>query len=125
MRYDQPLQIKDGPHAGKWHFVRKYGSDGRRGMGAIGYCAEGCNGHDTAEEAREHYRQYLLDQRLRFFEGPDDPSTLRKCQVEGCTAYTAGRGQLGEWLMWNLCATHRTREVVEVLYPVANDSFGS
>lgn len=122
MNYDEPREIKDGPQAGKWHFTTM---NRRTGTRPIGYCAEGCPGHDTAKEAREHYRQYRLDKELRFVDDNPKADTKHRCEVDGCENFTSGRIDIGAWLTWYACAEHRNRENAEVLYPTAGDSMHS
>ena len=57
VNYDEPRQKADG----KWHFTTM----NDKVIRPIGNCAEECEGHATADEAREHYRDYVLD-RARF-----------------------------------------------------------
>lgn len=121
MNYDEPRQIKEGDFAGRWLFTTY---NRRTGTHAIGYCAEGCDGHDTEEEARKHYHEYQLDQ-LEFSDGPEDPDILHRCQSKDCTEYTAGSAKIGWHLVWYLCSEHRNRESVGVLYSRANDSIHS
>lgn len=65
MRYGQPREIhRDGAATGLWHFTEAHGSDGRRGVFAVGYCADGCPGHDTPEGARDHMTDYLRETAL-------------------------------------------------------------
>jgi hypothetical protein len=97
-----------------WHYV----SSGRGGTYPIGYCAEGCPGHGSAEEACEHYRQYLLSERLRFDGGPEDTRTMYRCEAPGCDAFTAGSATVGGSRHWHLCEDHRTRDVVAGLLHV-------
>lgn len=123
MNYDQPRQIKAGENTGKWHYTTH---NRRLGTAPIGYCANDCPGHGTAEEARDHYRQYMLDKRLRFYPEPEDPIAKYRCEaVGGCGNYTAAHAELGAWHHWFLCDEHRTRAEVEKLYPEAGDSMHS
>jgi hypothetical protein len=70
-------------------------------------------GHDTAEEACECYKQFLLDHNLRLKIQSSD--TQRKCEV--CGEWTQLYAEL-DCQMWNLCEVHNTREVVESLFEV-------
>ncbi len=72
------------------------------------------NGHATAEEACDCYREYLLDHRLQLRDPPPNPPTLSKCVV--CGVYTAGVAELG-MDRWALCDEHRNRVEVEKLVP--------
>lgn len=114
MNYDDARQVNPRSHrddAGRWRYTRM--NDGH--VWPIGYCAKNCPGHKTAEEAREHYRQYLLDN-LQFTEGPDSlPEALYRCAAPDCEEYTTGRATVrGRYLLsWFLCDEHRNRETVE------------
>lgn len=78
---------------------------------SVGYCADGCDGHATPEDACKHYRQYLLDNRLRL-DGMT-PNEQHKCEV--CGAWTQ-RGASVDLHQWHLCDEHCTREQVEKLF---------
>lgn len=121
MNYDQPRQLQNGPSASKWHYTRM--NDDR--IWPIGYCAEDCPGHDSPNEARAHYRLYLLNNSLRFHPDTDAADTLHRCEAPDCSAYTSGSASLGVWIRFDLCAAHRTREVVEQLIPDIGDSIHS
>lgn len=75
MNYDQPRQIADGPHEGKWQYTS---ANRRTGTHPIGYCWTiladpndpdsvlpkedwTYHYHDTEAEARECYAAYLRD----------------------------------------------------------------
>lgn len=111
MNYYDARQLESGPNAGKWHYTCR--NDGR--IWPVGNCAEGCQGHDTAEEACEHYRQYLLD-RLRFLDDVENAPSLHRCDAPGCGAYTSGGVDVRGSLRFTLCAAHRNRETVALLY---------
>lgn len=132
MRIHQPLQRKGD---GRWDYT--VSSDEEGWVHAIGYCAgwiepeDGVlgqphadalrarmephrgkyhrDGHATSAEAASCYREYELDQHLRFFE---DRDTQERCEAPGCGAWTQGRAQLGQFRVFPLCATHQTRDVV-------------
>lgn len=72
-------------------------------------------GHATAAEADECYRQYQLDHELEFHEAPTEPGTLHRCQGHGCREYTAGVAFYGQHQHFYLCDVHRNRETVEAL----------
>jgi hypothetical protein len=112
MRHELAAQFgKDGP----WHYASvKEGKGGH----PIGYCTDACT-HETADEAREHYRHYVLD-RLREFKG--DSNTLHRCEAllelgnahSRCEIFTAdGLSEPDGYRMRYLCATHRDREAYE------------
>jgi hypothetical protein len=67
------------------------------------------NGHATEEEARECYRQWILDNELRFWEAND---TQRKCKV--CGAWTSNVAEV-DCKIFTLCDEHNNRKTVEQL----------
>jgi hypothetical protein len=71
------------------------------------------DGHATSDEACECYKQYQLDDGLRFGE---DSSSQKKCQV--CEAWTTKRAMVGGYRSFVLCEAHATREEVEKLFTV-------
>ena len=117
MNYDAPRQRQSD---GKWHYTR---SNKRTGVYPIGNCAEDCPGHDTAEEACEHQKEYLLD-RVQFTEDSADAGTLHRCEARGCETMTSGSAAIGGSRHWHLCAAHRNREIVSGLLSVW-ESWGS
>ncbi len=133
MNYDDARQIDpkaDKPDAGKWRYTTR--NDDR--IWAIGYCAEGCPGHDTAEGAYEHQTAYLLDHELhldgRYSDAQhrceaDVPTgginisgmlTAPPTGTEKCGKWTEFFGSVGWAPSWSLCDVHRTREVVAALF---------
>lgn len=134
----------DGPDAGKWRWTTHNDRGGthatgycspwelcpeNHGLELIGTeydCAtcggrgvvdkaDPCPGHDTAEEAAEHYRQWKLDHvRFRVL---NNPNALHKCRVEGCGEFTAGIMEIeGDgYFMESVCEPHQTRETAETL----------
>lgn len=109
MRYYGPAErIVDGKNSGLWHYVMRH----RDQVIPVGYCARNCDGHPTQEAACRHYRDYLLDHQLAFF---DDPDVMLRCVV--CNEMTTGRGHVSTQ-MWVLCADHRNRSEIEKRYEV-------
>lgn len=95
----------------KWKYTVE--NDGR--IYEVGYCAEDqCLGHDTPEEAQEHYKQYLLDTRQKFY-NPSDGHAMYKC--EECGTFTMGHVDISNHAIM-LCEKHQTREIVEKLFKV-------
>ena len=84
--------------------------------------ADPCPGHDTPEGAREHYRQYLLDQ-VRYDQKLLDER--RKCAVCGAwSEYTAFiPSEINH--VWVLCDEHRNREQVDKLLKAPEASISS
>ena len=109
MNYYQPRQIQLGENAGKWHYTCR--NDDR--IWPVGFCRDGCEGHDTSEEAAAHQREYDLDHRK-----------VRKVepwsQCAECGKRTPNIVELGPGLGIGgpvLCDTHLSREVVQKHYP--------
>ena len=109
MNYDQPRQIAEGPHAGKWHYTT---ANRRTGTHPIGYCRDH-DPHDTEAEARECYGGYLRE-RVRL----DEPHTWswgtcdygRREGGEGCKNPANNGAHSGAWHMALLCDEHFTVE---------------
>jgi len=108
MNYHQARQIDpkaDRPDAGKWRYTNM--NDGR--VWPEGYCAQGCPGHDTPEEAEAHQREYELDHAR--FEGLSEP--WGDCEVPGCTSgRTPHFARVGPGIPTHvqLCAEHLNRD---------------
>lgn len=125
MNYYLPRQVDpkaERPDAGKWRYTCM--NDGK--VWPVGYCTD-CPGHETEQEARQHYTDYELnetlnldgeyaDQQLRCearlslgLAGPDAPK---------CGAWTNRFASLGPGRMvsFTLCDKHRNRENVADLY---------
>ena len=124
MNYDQPRQLAEGEHAGKWQYTS---ANRRSGTHAIGYCsgayADGANindvdtwvphFHDTEAEARECYGQYLRDH-VRL----DEPGTWSwgTCDLPDCKNPANNGAHSGAWHMALLCADHHNLDdAVEAL----------
>lgn len=118
MNYRQALEIqKDGNPTGKYHYTNT--NDDR--TYPIGYCRDGCPGHDTPEDAQEHYKQYLLNENLRL-----DAHKLHnmklKCEAkDGCEEYTDTAASVGGIKHYHLCNKHRTKEEVAKLLVVGQE----
>jgi hypothetical protein len=83
-----------------------------------------CLGHASAEEAREHYRQYLLDCRLHLGSCPE--TELHKCEFpDGCETFTRHSLTVDHGSTWYLCDEHRLRSVVGRLYPEVGEIWSS
>lgn len=80
MNYFEPRQVlpnADRPDAGKWRYTCQ--NDDR--VWEVGYCAQGCRGHDDPEGAYEHQRQYELDN-ARFVVGQPVETALHRDECE-------------------------------------------
>src|SRR5689334_9169759 len=73
-------QSEVGAETGKWFTVVIE----RRAMRRIGYCAVGCGGHTSADEALAHHLQYQLDRETDLW--LDRRSMGGLCEM--CDAYT-------------------------------------
>lgn len=128
MNYDQPRQLAEGEHAGKWQYTS---ANRRTGTHPIGYCwAPGPDSdsddpktwlrhyHDTEDEARECYARYQRD-RVRL----DEPHTWswgscdygsgeygKREGVERCKNPANNGAHSGSWNMALLCDEHFTVE---------------
>ena len=97
----------DGNPSGLWHFTIQNDNH----IFPVGYCAQGCSGHATPEEAREHYRLYLLDSARYDGVTMDE---MRKCEVCGdWTLFYAHIPQSME--RHTLCDAHRNRETLDTV----------
>lgn len=97
--------------AGGWHYTVVNGT----GTFAVGYCCRH-EPHATEAEARECFRQFLLDNRHE-----DQMSDAQHhCEAEGCEEWTFGLlfdgGPMGGE-MHVLCDAHRNRETLDALTP--------
>jgi hypothetical protein len=72
-------------------------------------------GHETEKEAQECYKQYLLDQELRFGEIQD---AQYKCRI--CKKWTQKYASFST-SMWFLCDEHCNREGVDQIYEAPTD----
>lgn len=115
MNYYGPRQLADadGRPSGLWHYTVRNGD----AVWAIGYCADGCPGHDTPEVAMEHQRQYEVDHAV--LDGTVYTS-YHACQVCGrLTNRTAMWGPGNMDMAW-LCDDHRTRDHLRALVSVGH-----
>ena len=78
------------------------------------------DGHASAEEANECYKQYLLDFDLRL--DGDHQNVQHKCKV--CGVWTSKYASVGS-SAWSLCDEHRTREHAEALFGPMGESWSS
>lgn len=135
MNYYAPRQRRDG----RWDYTRKNNND----IWPEGYCSKytewwiylekqgwPCNaeektcyekhkdkhhtdGHATAEEASQCYRQYLLDHSLRLGEKCSEGERHR-CKI--CGRWTQLYATVVNHSIWDLCEEHNNREEVEELF---------
>ena len=84
-------------------------------------------GHSTAAEAVQCYREYLLDHQLKFSDRPADDNAQHRCAVDGCGVWTQHAGWIaGEsHHFWYLCLAHQSRASVEPLFKGIEKAWGS
>ena len=99
----------DGVDAGRWYAVVVE----RQGVRRTGYCALGCPGHDTSEDALAHHLQYQLDRETDLWlERRDSP---RDCEI--CGERTTLRARLGrDTRPFVLCREHQSTSSLQRLY---------
>lgn len=103
----------DGEPSGRWRYTCR--NDDK--VWAVGYCAEGCPGHPTPEEAREHYRQFVLDGMRVRGPKPADSWPKDKCAVEGCPAEATHLLDAPGHRCHEVCESHANRAAMELLVP--------
>lgn len=111
----------------RWHYCvfdpLEFEHGDGRGPVAVGYCDENCLGHPTEEEAREHFRQYILD-KCEFVTALSEGM---KCRVCGSSAKNVAElasflGQMGFVTIPShdrqipLCASHSNRDALDKLF---------
>lgn len=78
------------------------------------------DGHETEQEARECYKEYLLDHHLRLRAKMGDQQM--KCRV--CGEWTQNFAEI-DCQMFVLCDKHNNRETVEGLFDAPWESWSS
>ena len=99
----------DGADAGKWYAV----VIDRQTVRRAGYCALGCSGHASSDDALAHHLQYQLDRETDLWlERRDAP---RDCEL--CGARTTLRARLGrDTRLFVLCRVHQSTSSLQKLY---------
>ena len=107
MNYYQARQRKND---GLWHYTVMNDHQ----IWAVGYCAQGCTGHQTQQAAQAHFREWVLDNAT--FDGTLS-NQQRKCEV--CEAWTDRIAQSGIGMtdIHVLCDVHRTRDWLATVLP--------
>lgn len=130
MNYYDARQVDpaaERPDAGKWRYTCM--NDGK--VWPVGLCAEGCEGHDTADEAREHFRRWEVetaryDGRYSDVRRQCEAKVTREAgrygsdlpaEVARCTNWTDGFAMYGPGMMAcvSLCESHRSAEFLDPL----------
>lgn len=115
MNYDQPRQIVEGPHIGKWQYTS---ANRRTGTHPIGLCwapdetsdvddpsTWPQHHHDTAEDARWCYTYYLRSKvTLR-----ENATSWTTCDMPDCDSPARNLAQAGAWKLAALCDNHFSR----------------
>ena len=70
------------------------------------------DGHATAAEAEQCYKQYLLDRHLKLAQTLIDEQ--RKCQI--CHTWTSQYATIDNSCLYVLCPEHNNRTTVDALY---------
>jgi hypothetical protein len=102
-------RCEDGPDSGKWYAVNVAAGETRR----IGYCARGCVGHTSSEEALAHYLSYQLDREVDLW--LERRSAQLACEI--CNEPTTLRARLGrESKLSVLCRQHQSTASLRTLF---------
>jgi hypothetical protein len=98
-----------GAEAGKWYTVVIE----RQGARRVGYCAFGCPGHDSSEEALAHHLEYQLDRETDLW--LERRSAPRACEI--CGEPTTLRARLGrDTRLFILCREHQSTTSLQKLF---------
>lgn len=128
IRYFQPIPFRGEKE--RYHFCALEPHEGV--PRPVGYCATECAGHDTEEEAREHFRQFMLDSLVRW------RRLSQPCRI--CGTITTDCAMLGFTISSGaqlnipvhklsipfhdleipLCPAHLNRTVVEQIFQLSN-----
>ena len=102
-------KCENGPDAGKWYTVVVAAGTTRR----IGYCARGCVGHPSSEDALAHYLTYQLDREVDLW--LERRSASLACEI--CAEPTTLRARLGrENKLSVLCREHQSTASLRTLF---------
>lgn len=105
-----------GPHRrledGRWVYMVITA----QGPRSIGYCAHGCPGHNSPEEAVAHFQEYQIDHAQ--FVHVEDAFIQHRCEYPVCPEFTASYAQTEDGRSHMLCSNHLDREgLTEVIDP--------
>ena len=102
-------QCDAGDETGKWFTVVVEQKTVRR----IGYCALGCAGHGSSDDALSHHLQYQLDRETDLW--LDRRSLGGECEI--CGEHTTLHARLGRSTkLFRLCHTHHTTSSLKILF---------
>lgn len=93
----RPRRMQDG----RWRYTMRTvrPGDGRQRWYAVGYCMDQCDGHDTGDAARQHFRLYLIEKQTKLNLPRGDGQHWERCRI--CKAQEMWWLELVYWL-----ATH-------------------
>ncbi len=136
MNHYSARQLNDG--SGLWHYTCLNNDQVR----AVGYCSpfkkcpecannycgcdrcngasvvlseSPCPGHATAEEARKHYKEYVLDKLRLTPKGEKWPK--HKCDVETCDCEGVCVASMSDY-RYELCEAHANKETIATLFDI-------
>jgi hypothetical protein len=96
-----------GADAGKWYAVVIE----RQAVRRAGYCAIGCSGHPSSDEALAHYLQYQLDRQTDLWL---ERRSAQDCEV--CGDPTTMRARLGRnTKLFVLCQEHQSTHSLQTV----------
>ena len=98
-----------GRDAGRWFTVAiQPGGLAHR----IGYCAQGCPGHESSDAALTHHLQYQLDREANLWL---ERQQAQACEI--CGVPTTLRARLGRGTKpYALCADHQSSSSLQTLF---------
>ena len=113
VRYYLPVEISErGVPQGRYHYCSYVYPHDR--ISPVGYCADNCDGHTFEQEARDHYKQYLLDHFLHFDGKLESPGACAACH--GITRHYAYLDFHFEWPIIPLCRHHMGRAGFQTVF---------
>jgi hypothetical protein len=74
----------------------------------VGYCSKGCSGHQSKNDAREHYRQFIIDRFGQYSGRLTSPACCAVCGFS--TTFYAWVDYHFEWDVVALCPQHLSRD---------------
>jgi hypothetical protein len=102
-------QCEVGNETGRWFAVMIEQKIVRR----VGYCALGCAGHESSDDALAHHLQYQLDRETDLW--LDRRALGGKCEI--CGEQTTLHARLGRRTrLFRLCTTHHTTNSLKILF---------
>jgi hypothetical protein len=107
IRYYLPVEIHvNGKGTGSYHYCCCLYPGYE--VWAVGYCSKKCSGHRSKTEAREHYRQFLIDKFAQYDGRLNSPAACGVCGR--ITTHHAWIDYHFDWGVLPLCPKHLNRE---------------